>query len=247
MRGDLGYPVRIRFSKLGRIRFISHRDVARAFDRALRIAELPLAFTQGFSPRPKISFGLALSVGHESHGEYLDVEFADEVGVDELPTVLTDALPVGLTVTGTALLAERAPALQEAITALEYSVVVPGAAGLASAIDAFLAAPEVTVSTVRKGQSVDEDVRPAVRAITCSPDDDRLDLELSTRPRTSRVGDVLSGVQSFSSEPGAWEAPRIVRTHHWIERGGARHEPLDADRRLTVPAGTDSRALGACA
>ena len=61
MRGDQGFPVRLRFSKHGKIRFISHRDVARAFERAFRIVELPLAFTQGFSPRPKVSFGASVT------------------------------------------------------------------------------------------------------------------------------------------------------------------------------------------
>src|SRR4029077_7165483 len=96
MRGDSGFPVRIRFSKRGRVRFISHRDVARAFERAFRIEELPLAFTEGFSPRPKVSFGLALSVGHESEAEYLDVELTESVDVDALPERLTPALPEGM-------------------------------------------------------------------------------------------------------------------------------------------------------
>ena len=55
---------RIRFSKLGKIRFTSHRDVARMWERALRRATLPVAYTEGFSPHPKLSFGLALSTGH---------------------------------------------------------------------------------------------------------------------------------------------------------------------------------------
>ena len=66
---DTGFPVRVRYAKRGKVRWISHRDVARAFERALRIEQLPLAFTLGFSPRPKVSFGLALSVGHESDEE----------------------------------------------------------------------------------------------------------------------------------------------------------------------------------
>ena len=65
MRGDAGVPVRLRFSKHGPVRFISHRDVARAFERAFRIVELPLAFSAGFSPHPKVSFGPALAVGYE--------------------------------------------------------------------------------------------------------------------------------------------------------------------------------------
>ena len=57
MRGDTGFPLRLRFCKRGKVRFISHRDVARAFERAFRIEQLPLAFTEGFSPRPKVQGG----------------------------------------------------------------------------------------------------------------------------------------------------------------------------------------------
>ena len=56
----------VRFTKLGKVRFTAHRDVARIWERALRRAELPVAYTEGFSPRPRLSFGLALSTGHES-------------------------------------------------------------------------------------------------------------------------------------------------------------------------------------
>ena len=87
--GDLGFPVRLRFAKHGKVRFISHRDVARAFERSFRMAELPLSFTQGFSPRPKVSFGLALSVGHESDAEYLDVELAEPVDLAPLAGTLS--------------------------------------------------------------------------------------------------------------------------------------------------------------
>ena len=79
--GRAGAPavtrVRIRFAKLGKIRWTSHRDVARMWERAFRRVELPLAYSAGFSPRPKVSFGLALPTGHESVAEYLDVELAD--------------------------------------------------------------------------------------------------------------------------------------------------------------------------
>src|SRR5580765_4058519 len=87
---------RIRFSKLGKIRFTSHRDVARMWERALRRATLPVAYTEGFSPHPKLSFGLALSTGHESLGEYLDIDMATPVAVEELPARLDPCLPIGL-------------------------------------------------------------------------------------------------------------------------------------------------------
>src|SRR5205814_5818914 len=92
--------VRLRFSKLGKVRWTSHRDVARMWERAFRRVTLPLAYTQGFSPRPKVSFGLALPTGHESVAEYLDLELAADAttDVDELPARLTPALPAGIDV-----------------------------------------------------------------------------------------------------------------------------------------------------
>jgi hypothetical protein len=75
--------VRIRFVKLGKIRWTSHRDVARMWERAFRRVQLPVAYTAGYSPRPKVSFGLALPTGHESVAEYLDVELTGLLtGVD---------------------------------------------------------------------------------------------------------------------------------------------------------------------
>jgi hypothetical protein len=86
--------VRARFSKLGKVRFTSHRDVARIWERALRRAGVAVAYTEGFSPRPKLSFGLALSTGYESLGEYLDISLRDPVaaaGVDPGPGEGRDA------------------------------------------------------------------------------------------------------------------------------------------------------------
>src|SRR5439155_20873998 len=97
-RRSLSMRIRLRFRKLGKIRFTSHRDVARIWERALRRASLPVAYSEGFSPRPKLSFGLALSTGHESLGEYLDIDLAEPVDVDSVATRLDPCLPVGLDV-----------------------------------------------------------------------------------------------------------------------------------------------------
>ena len=121
---ELRECVERRFEKVGKVRFVSHRDIARAFERAFRIEQLPLAFTQGFSPRPKVSFGLALGVGHESRAEYRDLELAGSIDVDSLPSALSAALPEGLRVNGAGALAERAPSLQEAVSAVELDLVL---------------------------------------------------------------------------------------------------------------------------
>lgn len=240
MRGDTGFPIRIRFAKRGKIRFISHRDVARTFERAFRIEALPLAFTLGFSPRPKVSFGLALSVGHESIAEYLDLELAHELDWAELPAPLTAALPEGLEVTGVTALAERAPALQEAVTAVEYHLEVvaaegasgPNPAAVSASIEALMAATEYKVPRIRKGREMIDDIRPALQRLDVIDRTMRgvlVRAELGTQPVNVRPKEIVAALGESFSEG------LVLRTHQWIERGGARLEPLEADRRSRVP------------
>src|SRR3954452_8460602 len=117
------------FAKEGKIRWPSPRDVARMWERAFRRISLPLAYTQGFSPRPKVSFGLALSTGHESVAEYLDIELAagSSTDVDALPALLAPALPVGIDVLAAATIDERAGSLQEEVTSCDWLIEVAGA------------------------------------------------------------------------------------------------------------------------
>ena len=252
MKGEAGFPVRIRFCKRGPVRFIGHRDVARNFERAFRIEELPLAFTLGFSPRPKVGFGLALSVGHESDAEYLDVELTHDpgsdgpTGLDRFPEALSIALPEGIDVTGVAPIADRAPSLQEAITAVGYRLDVHhGASGAPSdpeavvaSVAAVLEAPALEITRTRKGREVAEDVRPALRHMELLEVDASvaaLRLELATQPRNARPGDVVAALNAVSGSTGpVFTEGRVLRTHQWIERVGARLEPLEADPRAPV-------------
>ncbi len=236
MRGDSGFPVRVRFAKRGKVRFISHRDVARAFERAFRIEQLPLAFTEGFSPRPKVSFGLALSVGHESDAEYLDVELTEAVDTDALAERLTPALPEGMPATGAVRLIERAPALQESITEVQYRVATIDGRGQAVPEDVLdvaasgvMASDVLHIARVRKGKESVDDIRPALRSIEVGHDGDTpvLELALLTQSRGARPREVLDVLDSFVGV-GLTEH-RVTRTSQWIERGGARLEPLEAD------------------
>ena len=250
MRGDAGFPIRVRFAKRGPVRFISHRDVARAFERSFRIAEVPLAFSSGFSPHPKVSFGPALAVGYESDAEYLDLECTRPVDPDWLATVVTDGLPEGMTVTGAVSLADRAPSLQECIDVLGYHVELDGAdpGVLGDLVEAFLACDRVEVPVSRKGEERIDDIRPSVLALTRPrPDEAVVVVEVATRPRTLRVADVVSGLRAVSADATLLVERRVVRTHQWIERGSARHEPLDVDRRSDAPEGAHAPALEACA
>jgi radical SAM-linked protein len=247
VRGDTGHPVRLRFAKEGKVRFVSHRDVARAFERALRRAELPVAFTAGFSPRPKISFGLALGVGYESRAEYLDVELRCPTDVDALPSMLTEGLPSGLAVTGAAPLAARAVALQESVTAVAYELRLAGLepGRVAAAARAAADADTLPVGTTRKGEPVEVDLAPSLRRL--DPDATGVAVELSTRPRAARPAELLVALRTLAGQEAGKHEDRVLRTHQWIERDGARLEPLEADRAPSAPDGAGARALEACA
>ena len=236
MKGALGTAVRLGYAKQGKVRFISHRDVARAFERAFRIEQLPLAFTEGFSPRPKVSFGLALSVGHESDAEYLDVELTEPVDTAALAERLTPALPEGMPATGAVRLIERAPALQESITEVQYRVATVDGHGqpvpekaLDVAASSALASDQLMVARVRKGKESVDDIRPAIRSIEVGHDGDTpvLELTLLTQPRGARPREVLDALDAIVGV-GLTEH-RVTRTSQWIERAGARLEPLEAD------------------
>jgi len=231
--------LRLRFSKLGKVRFTSHRDVARMWERAFRRTGVPLAYTAGFSPRPKISFGLALPTGHESVAEYLDVELAPDAALDveHLVGTLSDALPAGVDATGGVEIDPRAGSLQEEVTACTWTVQVPGLspAGAQKLVGAALAADSLVVTRTRKGRDVVDDLRSAlVQAFVV---DDALAptlcCELRTHPRGVRPTELLAALDP------ALELDRVCRTHQWIERGGARYEPLDAPR---APHATELRA-----
>jgi radical SAM-linked protein len=221
--------VRLRFSKLGKIRFISHRDVARIWERALRRAELPVAYTEGFSPRPKLSFGLALQTGHESLGEYLDVDLAPAAGtsidVDELPARLDPCLPVGLDAQGAAMIEPGTPSLQQAVASCTWHIEVVGASAdrLASLAGAAMAADELPTTRIRKGREEQIDLRPAVRSAEVVGATDRgttLVAELATQPRSARPSDLVAALGPHLEEG------RVCRTHQWILVDGARAEPI---------------------
>jgi radical SAM-linked protein len=217
--------LRIRFQKLGKVRWTSHRDVARMWERACRRVRVPLAWTGGFSPRPKLSFGLALPTGAESFAEYLDLELAPdaEVDVEGLPALLSPALPAGVDVTALAVVDPRAPSLQEDVDSCTWRVAFAPGVELAAVVERALASSSLLVERERKGRLSVDDVRPAILALsatTTSDGEPELEALLVTQARALRPQELLQAL-----DPNL-EAARVCRTHQWIERDGLREEPL---------------------
>jgi radical SAM-linked protein len=212
--------IRFRFSKLGKIRFTSQRDVARMWERALRRARMPLAYTEGFSPRPQLSFGLALPTGAESLAEYVDValdpERAAVMGVDvaALPATLNGLLPEGIEIEEAVLVERSKDSLQQMVTSCSWTMRLAGPTReeLATSITALLAAGTVTITRERKGREELDDLRPSVLAlalITAGADlvEDPsgrtvgLVAELTTQPRGVRPVELVRGLIAVSAYP----------------------------------------------
>ncbi len=153
---------RIRFSKRGPLRYTSHLDLARIWERALRRAKAPLLYSQGFNPRPQMQLAAALALGFEGDAELLDIWLqGDGPSPEELAEQLDGALPEGIRVSRIWPVDDRGPALQTLTRAAEY-VAIPGedvdAETLAARIDALLAEPHI--ERERRGKQYD--LRPLI-------------------------------------------------------------------------------------
>ncbi|RJQ80546.1 DUF2344 domain-containing protein [Pseudonocardiaceae bacterium YIM PH 21723] len=158
--------IRLRYTKRGRLRFASHRDVARAFERALRRAGVPMAYSQGFNPKPKVSWVGATPTGVASEAEYVEISVVRELPTELLRQELNNALPPGLDV----LEAVGVPvgagggSLPDRIEAGEWRIEVPGVTEdqLAVAVEKLLAADRVEVERLTKDGKRTIDARAAV-------------------------------------------------------------------------------------
>jgi radical SAM-linked protein len=162
--------VRLRFAKRGRLRFLSHRDVARSFERAVRRAGVPVAHSHGFSPHPRLSWIGAAPTGTASEAEYVEIGLTSPVDPAALAAALDAALPDGLDVLAAAV-AEGA-SLAERIEASSWVVELPGVepSALRAALAALLERESVVVERVTPSGRRMIDVRAAlVRADVRDP------------------------------------------------------------------------------
>ncbi|MBK8469097.1 MAG: TIGR03936 family radical SAM-associated protein [Candidatus Phosphoribacter sp.] len=160
--------LRIRYAKRGRLRFSSTRDFQRALQRALRRAAVPMAFSAGFHPHPKISYANAASTGTASEAEYVEISVTERVDPDALRAALDAALPTGLDVVQ---VVEAGPgSLAERLEASDWAVAFRGipAGTVAEATAAFLATDRVEVTRVLKSGPRIFDARAAVLSMTAA-------------------------------------------------------------------------------
>lgn len=197
--------IRITFIKQGALRYTGNLDLHKLWERAARRAELPLAYSQGFHPQPKMNLAAALPLGFSSRCEVLDMRLEHDISIEDLPTRLNQTLPSGIQVVDVEQVDERAPALQTQVVSSEYEIQLTEAfegAELQQRIDSVLESK--AISRERRGKMYD--LRPLIEELQLRPDG-KLFLRLAAREgatgRPEEVLDVL-GI--------AFEGTRIERT-----------------------------------
>jgi len=160
------YRYRLVFAKKEPVKFISHLDLALAWERALRRAQIPLAYSQGFNPRPKIQFASGLPLGTTGSAEIMDIVVTGPLNPADALEKIRAALPVGIGLNTIEEAPLKAPALQALLRQAEYQVTVETDAPaevLAARIDALLAAETVIQTRRRRKKEEEFKLRPWLR------------------------------------------------------------------------------------
>jgi len=217
--------LQLRYCKRGRARFTSHRDVARALERALRRAGVPMAYSSGFNPHPRISYAGASATGAATEADYAELGLAEAREPSWVAAALSDALPDGIDVLE---VVERGAgdtrSLVDRLTASTWRTEVagPSASVVGEAVVAFLATAEVPVERLTKAGIRTFDARGAVLAM--SPIDERaLHLVLRQNSPLVRPDDVLQALGLVDDRfvltspalhtrlaQGEWDGRRVV-------------------------------------
>lgn len=212
--------LRIRYAKRGRLRFTSHRDFSRAFERAIFRARVPMAYSSGFNPHPRISYAGAAPTGSASEAEYLEIGLAEVVDPATIQASLEESLPDGLDVLE--VVVSPGGSLSDLLEASRWQVDIdapPDRAG--PAVEAFLGTETVQVERMTKKGLREFDCRAAVITLEVTPHGagSRLELVLRHAVPAVRPDDVLSGLAAVAGLEVAG-APYLTR----VSQG-----PLDPD------------------
>jgi radical SAM-linked protein len=243
--------LRLRYAKRGRLRFSSHRDFQRALERALRRAGVPMGYSAGFNPHPKISYANAAPTGAASEAEYVELGVTSRCDPDRLRLALDEALPPGLDIVD---VVEAGPgSLADRLQGSHWQILLPGvpAETLEHAVTALMAADEVPVERLTKSGRRTVDARSALVRATVrigppvDPQASRgssrpdgcaiLDLVVRHTTPAVRPDDVLAALRVVAdlAPPSPPVATRLAQGP-LDEADGVVADPLAADRTSTA-------------
>lgn len=248
--------LRMVFTKKNQAKYIAHLDLTRVFDRALRRAGLQVAYSEGFNPHPRISFGAPLPVGVEGEHEYVDIELRKRAGEDtsegknreayarEAVRLLQGQLPEGIEIADYCILPPRAKALMAVINMARYRVVVPLLEAvqdekIQQAVSGWLQREEAVVRRAVKDKTVAKNIRPFVYRMEVLPENNKgktdnftavFDIKMGNEG-TVRPAEVLYSLGRLENIPVDLEGVHTVREGLYVISGsGEVLTPLEWDK-----------------
>ena len=160
------YVVRCLFERVGDASFVGHLDLMHTFDRAIRRAEMPILYSQGYNPRPMMVFALPLGVGIDTIGDYVDVSLANVVDAEEFMAKVNPNLPKGVKLYGGINIDEPKNSLMSVVTTAMYRFEAPG---IQKPIHALFEKESIEVQKKSKGKIVTTDIRPLLLSPAQNP------------------------------------------------------------------------------
>lgn len=222
--------VRMKYRKDTEVRFLSHLDLVRTFERALRRAELPIAYSQGFHPHPKMAFGPPLTLGMTSQAEYVDMQFEQPFSQSIIQS-LNHVLPTGLHILRAKPIFGKTPSLSSIICQADYLVKLDSRFSLKhieGAIEILLQKQVIWIQRLTKGATKEVNIRPHILAMEAVSDKE--DISLHLRLRTSDAGHVkpyeVIG-QLISLPPHEPVTVPVERIEQFVEKEGQLVSPMD--------------------
>lgn len=144
---DYVMKIRVKFSKSGSIKYVGHLDTMRLFQRAIKVAQLPVAYSQGFSPHSLVYFALPLAVGMQSEGEYMEIIMGEPISAPEVKEKLESVMVPGITLLDVFEVEEKTPSLMSLVQGADYKLTLK-----------VLNQPEVTAASLEEKVAISHEL-----------------------------------------------------------------------------------------
>ncbi|WP_305767365.1 TIGR03936 family radical SAM-associated protein [Candidatus Epulonipiscium viviparus] len=164
--------IRAKFTKIGNVKFVGHLDTVRLFQRAIKVAGIPIAYSEGFNPHSKVYFALPLPVGMESVGEYIEIKTKTDVAPADLKDSLNAVLPKGIELLDCDEAEEGAPTLMSQVDAAIYEIIIKNLDN-ADKIVNVLEQPSIVIAKRNKKKKwVEQEIKPLILDYAITEDEE---------------------------------------------------------------------------
>jgi len=218
---------RIKFIKTGNVRFIGHLDLMSLFNMAIKRANIPIAYSEGFNPHQLLSFALPLSLGYHSNGEYLDLSLTEAYDCKKLVDSLNAAMPDGIKMITAARMPDDSKSAASTISSCAYTVVLPSEFKISDATAKdFIAQREIIISKKTKKNLADVDISSDILDFNIYATDEcveKLHMRLSAGPeRSIRADSVVKALFAFAEAEYPEHGLTYIREEMYEDTKGER-------------------------